>query len=124
VGLSGVAVNTVVLFALTEFAGVFYLVSSAIATETAIVSNYLLNNAWSFSEVEPQSRGLLRFNAVSLCGLALTVTTLAVVTELGSVHYLVANVFAVGSGATWNYLASSRWVWARPVEVVEAVEAR
>lgn len=120
VGLSGVVVNTAALFVLTDVVHVYYLVSSAIATELAIVSNYLLNNAWSFAELEPQARGLLRFNVVSLVGLLLTVSMLGLLTEVGGLHYLVANVFATGAGAGWNYLASVRWVWARHA----AVDAR
>ena len=116
VGLLGVVVNTVVLFVLTDLASVYYLLSSAIATETAIVSNYLLNNAWSFAELEPQARGLLRFNAVAVVGLVMTVAMLGLLTEVGGLHYLAANVFATGAGAGWNYLASVRWVWAREVE--------
>lgn len=78
-----------------------------------------MNNAWSFSELAPETRGLLRFNAVSLVGLALTIATLAFLTELASMHYLVANIFATGAGAGWNYLASVRWVWSQPAVTSE-----
>lgn len=39
VGASGVVLNTLTLFLLTDVAHVYYLISSAVATEVAIVSN-------------------------------------------------------------------------------------
>jgi dolichol-phosphate mannosyltransferase len=114
VGLTGVVVNSLLLWILTERTHVYYLVSSVLATEGAILSNFVLNHFWTFATLrDDQSivQKLLKFNVVSLGGLGLTVMTLYVLTHFGGLHYLLANVFAVGAGAAWNYVANRLWTW-------------
>ena len=50
VGVSGVGVNTFFLWFFTEIAEIHYLVSSPLAVELAVISNFLLNNAWTFRD--------------------------------------------------------------------------
>lgn len=114
VGLSGVAVNTCILWALLTLTPLPLVVASMIATEAAIVSNFLLNDRWTF----PDRRGgpsplvrLARFNGVALAGLLITVVALALLAQLPGLHVLVANVLAVGCATLWNYCASARWAW-------------
>jgi putative flippase GtrA len=113
VGLSGVAVNTAALWLLAKGAGLPLPAASAIATEIAILSNFALNDAWTFRHA-PRQAGLLgrllRFNAVSLGGLLLTVATLFGLTRVGW-PLLPANTVAVSCAVAWNYLANSRWTW-------------
>jgi dolichol-phosphate mannosyltransferase len=116
VGLLGVIVNSLLLWLLTERFHIFYVVSSALATEAAILSNFSLNHGWTFaSNQRPGSfwPRLARFNLVALSGLTLTVSALYLFTRHFGLHYLVANLFAIGSGTAWNYLASRVWVWSR-----------
>jgi putative flippase GtrA len=113
VGLSGVAVNTAALWLLVRRAGLPLTAASAIATEIAILSNFALNDAWTFRHAPRASgllRRLLRFNAVSLGGLSLTVTALFLLNRSG-LPLLPANAIAVGCAVAWNYLANSRWTW-------------
>jgi putative flippase GtrA len=110
----GVAVNSLLLWILTEQTHVYYLVSSVLATEVAILCNFVLNHCWTFATLRDNEQfvqKLLKFNAVSAGGLALTVVTLFLLEHFGGLHYLLANVFAVGSGAGWNYVANRLWTW-------------
>ena len=50
VGGSGILVNEGLLFLLTEFGGLYYLWSSAIAIEASIITNYILNDFWTFRD--------------------------------------------------------------------------
>ena len=114
VGLIGVGVNNTLLWLLTERAHVYYLLSSALATEVAILSNFTLNYVWTFAalrDAEPVLAKLAKFNQVALGGLLLTVSVLFVLTHFFGLHYLIANLLAVGSGAAWNYTISRHWVW-------------
>ena len=75
VGLIGVGVNNTLLWLLTEHAHVYYLLSSALATEVAILSNFTLNYVWTFAalrDAEPVLAKLAKFNQVALGGLLLT----------------------------------------------------
>lgn len=114
VGLLGLAVNNVLLWLLTAHAGLYYLASSAIATEVAIVHNFILNHRWTFGSSRRAASvdmTFLRYNAVALGGLALTVGVLFVLTHFAGMFYLLANPLAVAAGAIWNYLMCLAWIW-------------
>jgi dolichol-phosphate mannosyltransferase len=117
VGLVGVLVNSGLLWLLIERAQLYYAVSSVLATEGAILTNFALHHHWTFaapSDGEPAVVKLAKYNAVALGGLLLTVGTLMGLTSLLRLHYLVANLLAVGAGTAWNYGASRRWAWRAP----------
>ena len=100
VGALGVGVNSALLWLLTEHAGLYYLLSSLLATEAATLFNFTLNHLWTFSgtrDREPVLRKLAKYNVVSIGSLLLTVGSLWLWTELLHLHYLAANVVAIGS---------------------------
>ena len=114
VGLSGVVVNTVILWGLVHGFGLSVLLSSALATEAAILSNFLLNDRWTFRTAAHQGmfvQRLLRFNGVALGGMAITTAVLAALTDHGYLPLLLANLLAVGAAMAWNYVVNSRWTW-------------
>jgi dolichol-phosphate mannosyltransferase len=117
VGLSGVVVNTAVLWLLVHWARLGLIPASVVATEAAILNNFLLNDCWTFataSRHEPRWRRLLRFNGVALGGMLITVVVLSAVVALLPVGLVLANLVAVGAATAWNYVANSRWTWAGP----------
>lgn len=115
VGILGIVVNTALLYLLTDTGGLNPLISAVFATEAAILNNFLLNDRWTFSDVErviPWHRRALRYNSVALVGLVISVVTLAGLTHLLGIHYLIANLFAISAGTLWNYTGSSYFTWA------------
>ena len=114
VGGSGVLVNYTILYLFAGIWGLNHLAAAAVATEGAILSNFTLNNLWTFRGVTPGgswARRGLRYNVFALGGLVISVAVLAALTYLLHVHYLVANVFAIGAAMLWNYSANYRWTW-------------
>jgi len=115
VGISGVGVNSALLYLLTEAGGLNPLVAAVFATEAAIFNNFVLNDLWTFGDVKSATSWpwrALRYNSVALVGLIISVAVLAGLTYLLSMHYLVANLFAIGAGTLWNYTGSSHFTWA------------
>jgi putative flippase GtrA len=53
VGLSGIAVNSAVLWMVIKEIGLPVLPGSMLATEVAIISNFLLNDCWTFRHIPP-----------------------------------------------------------------------
>jgi putative flippase GtrA len=116
VGGSGVLVNMALLYLLAEGGGMNHVVAVALATEVAILWNFTLNDRWTFSDAEtavPWRWRVLRYNSVALFGLAISVCTLAGLTYWFGLHYLVADLFAIGAGTLWNYTGSCYFTWAR-----------
>jgi dolichol-phosphate mannosyltransferase len=113
VGLSGIVVNSAILWALVRELHLAVLLGSVLATEAAILSNFLLNDRWTFRGVSERSfmQRLLRFNGVALGGMAITAGILTALASSTHLHLLIANVLAVGAATGWNYGLNSRWTW-------------
>jgi dolichol-phosphate mannosyltransferase len=116
VGLSGVGVNMGLLWLLTEKAGLPYLASAAVAIETSIITNFILNNYFTFRlRNAPGAKAffnrLLKFNVVSLAGLALNLSILWLFTDVFGIYYLVSNLCGIAVTILWNYLVNTWWTW-------------
>ncbi|MCX8194355.1 MAG: GtrA family protein [Candidatus Pacearchaeota archaeon] len=112
VGASGIVVNEGLLWLLTEFAGFFYLVSSIFAIEASILSNFILNDIWTFKrERKGKFVGrLFKFNISRAFALILNFGILWLLTILG-LHYLISNLVGITIATIFTYLSSLWWVW-------------
>jgi putative flippase GtrA len=115
VGASGLLVNTVALYLAHEVANLPLLAASILAVELAIISNFTLNNRWTFAARSWSIRRLARFNLISLGGLAITTATLMGLVHVFPLHYLFANLVAVSLASTWNYVVNALWTWGSAV---------
>lgn len=116
VGLSGVGVNMGLLWLLTEYAGLKYIYSAIIAIETSIITNFLLNNFFTFRGrsvpgTKPFFQRLVKFNLISLIGLGINLGLLSLFTEVFGIYYLVSNIIAIIIVTMWNYLMNTWWTW-------------
>lgn len=113
VGLVGAAVNQSLLFVLHGVAALPLVLASAMATESAILHNYAGNELWTFHTRRLDLGRMLRFNAVSLGALVITVSVLWGLQRLSPWHYLLDNLVAIGAGSTWNFAVNFGWTWRR-----------
>ena len=111
VGASGVLVNTGMLVLFYQIAGLPLIAASVLATDCAIVSNYLLNERWTFGAQSISFRRFLKFNVSSLGGLMITTGTLYLLVTGWRVHHLIANLVGIGLATGWNFTASMVWTW-------------
>ena len=114
VGGSGVLVNLGILYALTDFMGLWYIASQVIAISISISSNFLFNRFWTFSgSIQEQRNSVMyvKFIIVSLIGMGI---------QLGITFALVENIalyymYAAGSGivvaGAINYVVNRRWTF-------------
>lgn len=86
--------------------------AAAVATELAVISNYLLNELWTFATHAVSVRRLAKFNLASLTGLGINVLMVWSLTQLG-VYFLLANLCGIAAGFAGNYAVSVTWVWGR-----------
>jgi len=117
VGLSGVIVNAGLLFFFTEYVGLFYLISSIIAVEISIISNFTWNELWTFQDLSNQHKGIVKrfgkFNFVSIVGIIINVSVLFLITNFLGVYYLISNLFGIGAATLWNYFVNLKWTWSK-----------
>jgi dolichol-phosphate mannosyltransferase len=111
VGTVGVVVNNGMLFLLHGLAGAPLAAASAVAIEAAIVSNFLLNDRWTFAQSRPTLGRFFRFNLVSAGGLVVNLLVLTSLVDWLGLHYLIANLVGIVAALAWNFLINVRWTW-------------
>ena len=121
VGLSGVFVNLGAFLFLTNF-GMNKFIASPIAIELSILSNFFLNNYWTFRERNPIDRVAIRglkFKGVSLLSLGLSYTTFVVLCLLFPRNPpLLHQLAGVIPATLLNYVLNSRWTFkSRPADL-------
>jgi putative flippase GtrA len=117
VGATGVGVNFAVLRGVWPLLHGLPAVANAVATEAAIVSNYLLNSRLTFRQ-PPAWGAFWRYNLVSVAGGALQVGVFTLLVHFG-LYYLLANLLAIPLNTAVGFVLSLRWVF-RPRPADEA----
>ncbi len=115
VGSIGFMINTAVLEAMVRF-GFHPALGSGIGAELAIISNFLLNNAWTFKSRKvtgKQALGkFLQFNMTSVGAILIQAGTVWFgTTFFGAALYRWFYIVGVGIGLIWNYTMYSRVIW-------------
>lgn len=144
VGFSGVFVNLGMLFLFAdvlhidervasvmqrplEVFGVSSTLSSALAIEVSIVWNFLLNNAWTFSDRNEQASAgfvarMVRYNVVSLVGLVIQLIAFVALSamfvrmfdldDVGIWKYP-AQLVGIAVAMAWNLVSNFYFTWAQ-----------
>ena len=124
VGFSGVFVDMILLYLLSDPSSLGWGLtrSKIMASEVAIINNFIWNDAWTFADFAKQQRGwnnrirrFLKFNAVCLIGLALNVVILnfffnLLFEDLVYGRYI-ANLIAIAVVTIWNFWFNLKLNW-------------
>jgi len=115
VGGIGFVINTVLLLVGVKF-GLHPSISAAIGAECAIISNFILNNSWTFHERKITGKKkflkFLQFNVTSVGAIIIQSSTIWIgTTLLGMSFYFMFYILGVGIGLVWNYIMYSRVIW-------------
>ncbi len=116
VGLTGVFVNLGILWTLTDIAGIYYLLSAIFSIEASIISNFLLNDIWTFKDRKEKGakewfKRLAKFNLISLPAFPMQLSVMGLLKELFGVYYLMAALVGILIVFIWNFVANSLWTW-------------
>jgi dolichol-phosphate mannosyltransferase len=115
VGLSGVGVNQLLLWMLTDLAGLRYYISAIFSIEASIITNFILNDLFTFAD-RREGRGpyllrLLKFNVTCATGALIQYGILVLFTDIFGVYYLLSNLIGIAIAFIWNYFINSIWTW-------------
>lgn len=95
------------LYAFTEFFGVYYLISAAIAFLLGLVANYLLSIGWVFNRRSFDNRtfefGI--FAMIGIVGLGLNEIFIWFFTAELNFYYLISKIIAAILILFWNFFA-------------------
>ncbi len=111
VGGVSLILDYAILFALTEFAGIYYLYSSAISFSVTVVFNYWLCVIYVFKDAKKQTpRQAIIFFATGAVGLVLNQFCMWLFVAVVNLHYLIAKLGATVIVTIWNYLTKRKAV--------------
>lgn len=120
VGFSGVFVDMIVLYLLSDPTTLAWNLtrSKIIASELAIVNNFLWNDSWTFGDISRTQRGnrtrlkrFLKFNLICLMGLILNVLILNLLYNAFGINRYVANLIAIVLVTFWNFWINLKLSW-------------
>ncbi len=114
VGLTGVLVNEGLLI-LLQFYGVYFLYAGAFAIEVSILSNFVMNDLWTFKDRRSGHFAvrLAKFNALMLVGLVVNLAILDAGTIYLGVAAALANLVGIAAAFVLRYALSVRYAWMR-----------
>jgi len=116
VGLSGVVVNEGVYWLLTRFGGLaaYDYLAVVIGIEVSIVTNFILNDYFTFAKRRAGKSflgRLLKFNLICLVGAVIQWGIFMLFTRLFGVYDLLSNFVGIVVAFFWNYFFSRNWTW-------------
>lgn len=119
VGSIGFIINTIILELLVFF-GFHPTIGSVFGAEAAILSNYKLNNSWTFRDrkigKDQRVNKFLQFNMTSLGAMSLQALSVHIGTHIyGISEYRIFYLIGIFCGLIWNYIMYSRVIWKRRV---------
>ncbi|HKT22776.1 MAG TPA: GtrA family protein [Nitrososphaerales archaeon] len=117
VGLIGVAVNEGVLLVLAA-GGYYYLYASAVAIEVSILSNFVLNDFWTFRDRRHGRMAvrLVKFNGLMVIGLAANLAILYALTAYLGINIAISNLAGIAAAFLLRYWLSVRFAWMKKEE--------
>ena len=130
VGLSGVGVNYGLYWMLTRFAGFAPLddaaaggilsgnLAMAISIETSIITNFILNNYFTFADRNVRGakafiKRLVNFNLICLIGGLIQIGVANLFAVTFGIYDLIAVLAGIAVATLWNFLLNNWWTWRR-----------
>jgi putative flippase GtrA len=120
VGVSGIVVNEILLIIL-QSKGMYFLTADAIAIEVSILTNFAMNDLWTFRDTRTGHFAvrLVKFNLLMLAGLVVNL----VIVDIGTVYFgitpTIANLIGIGVAFFLRYALSVKYTWMRTERIEE-----
>ena len=106
VGVIAFAIDYGLMVALTELAGVNYLISATISFIVSVTFNYFASMRYVFTHKEGMSRRreFVVFVVLSVIGLLITDALMWLGTDIAGISYLITKIFATAVVMVWNFV--------------------
>jgi putative flippase GtrA len=99
------ATNLGALYILTDFFGLYYIISGIISFLVALLVSFTLQKKWTFEDhtTHLTHQKFALFASVALLNLLANTLLLYTFAEIFRLHYLLAQILASGLVATWSF---------------------
>ena len=112
VGISGIIVNQGFLTFFVSVLGWAVSLAGIVAIELSILSNFFLNNFWTWRDQKEGSFSsrFIKYHAVTIISGGINYLILIGLTHLG-LHYFMANLIGIGFGTAINFILNHFWTF-------------
>ena len=115
VGGSTTLLQLLVLFALTDILGIWYMLSAVLAMLVSFMGNFYLNRTWTFSSGVSGRRGVTlqwcRFLVTGATAMVMQAAVLYALSEFLMVWYMLSAFMAIVLVSLINYAVNRDWVF-------------
>jgi dolichol-phosphate mannosyltransferase len=118
VGFSGVFVDMAVFYVMRNEISLGLTSSTMISAEVAVISNFLLNDLWTFGDISKRQPGkrqrlkrLLKFNIICLAGIILQTLIVNLLFNVFGINAYVAKLLAIALVTVWNFWLNLKLSW-------------
>jgi len=93
-----------ILFLLTRYIGLWYIISNTIALTVGFWISFLLNKYWSFNSRKGMIRQLILYGILFVINLGASNGIVYLLTEKAGFHFMFSKLFAMGMIVMWNFV--------------------
>ncbi len=98
-------IDYALLYVLTEFVGIHYLISSVISFTVSLIFNYILSIKWVFDVTKKQTaKEIAIFVILSVIGLGINQLVMYVGSDLLHIYYMLTKIIATAIVMVWNFV--------------------
>lgn len=112
VGVIAFAIDYGIMVALTELAGINYLISSAISFTVSVIVNYILSITVVFQPKKDANKAkeFMVFVILSIIGLGLNQVLMWLQVDILTWHYMFAKIVATGVVMVYNFITRKLFI--------------
>jgi len=113
VGAIATVADMGLLYILTDFAHIHYLISTGIAFILGTIVNYVLSIFWVFKEKKLKSKAaeFIIFSIIGVIGLLLNELFMWLFTDIAGLHYLLSKIIATIIVFLFNFLTRKKFLF-------------
>ena len=105
VGGLAFVIDYALLYLLTEFLNIHYLVSSIISFSVSVIFNYILRIKWVFDVNKKQDvKEFIIFIVLSIIGLGINSLIMYIMVDLMNVYYMASKIVATAVVMVYNFI--------------------
>jgi dolichol-phosphate mannosyltransferase len=117
-GGTGAIIILFLTWIFTQYVGIWYIFSAAIAIEISIIWAFILNTKitfkFKFQNKKEIIKSILKYHCTALGGMTINLVVLYTLTQYVQLYYLLSELLGILVAFGFNYLASTRYVWNKP----------
>lgn len=107
VGVIATVIDYVLLYVLTEFFNIYYLISSIISFSVSVIFNYIASVRWVFDVDKNKNskiKELVVFIILSVIGLGINQLFMWLLSDKLNIYYMISKLFATVVVMCWNFI--------------------